>query len=221
MRKVADCLCRNGIQQRKNSWEDGVYGTNCPILPGQNYTYVMQVKDQIGSYFYFPTLDFHKAAGGFGGIRVLSRPLIPVPYPPPAGDFTLLTGDWFKTNHTVRLNRTENIHALIAGKTMNFEGVLELQLLSRLFVLHGSLMFGSWSFDCSNAFHHSVYLENLDEHFVSIWFVGFNLIFIGAKYILLAGPESYSGQWEWSSFPWWAAHQWPRCKWLCIHSWSR
>lgn len=106
MRKFADRLCRNGIQQRKNSWEDGVYGTNCPILPGQNYTYVMQVKDQIGSYFYFPTLDFHKAAGGFGGIRVLSRPLIPVPYPPPAGDFTLLTGDWFKTNHTVRLNLT-------------------------------------------------------------------------------------------------------------------
>ncbi|RWW46598.1 hypothetical protein BHE74_00047464 [Ensete ventricosum] len=99
-KKVADCLCRNGIQQRKNSWEDGVYGTNCPILPGQNFTYVMQVKDQIGSYFYFPSIDFHKAAGGFGGIRVLSRPLIPVPYPPPAGDFTLLTGDWFKTNHT-------------------------------------------------------------------------------------------------------------------------
>ncbi|KAK9733332.1 hypothetical protein RND81_04G060500 [Saponaria officinalis] len=90
----------NGIQQRRNSWQDGVYGTNCPIPPGQNFTYVMQFKDQIGSYFYFPSLGFQKAAGGYGGIRVDSRPLIPVPFDPPAGDFTILSGDWFKMNHT-------------------------------------------------------------------------------------------------------------------------
>lgn len=93
-------LSWNGIQQRRNSWQDGVYGTNCPIPPGQNFTYVLQVKDQIGSYFYFPSLSFHKAAGGYGGIRVDSRPLIPVPFSPPAGDFTVLAGDWFKMNHT-------------------------------------------------------------------------------------------------------------------------
>jgi hypothetical protein len=63
----------------------------------------MQFKDQIGSYYYFPSLAFHKAAGGYGGIRVLSRPRIPVPFDPPAGDFTILAGDWFKLNHTVSL----------------------------------------------------------------------------------------------------------------------
>lgn len=89
------------MQQRRNSWQEGVYGTNCPIPPGQNFTYVLQVKDQIGSYFYFPSLAFHKAAGGFGGITILSRSVIPVPFPPPAGDFTILAGDWFKQNHTV------------------------------------------------------------------------------------------------------------------------
>ncbi|XP_021776490.1 L-ascorbate oxidase homolog [Chenopodium quinoa] len=93
-------LSWNGIQQRRNSWQDGVYGTNCPIPPGQNFTYVLQVKDQIGSYYYFPSLAFHKAAGGYGGIRIDSRPLIPVPFPPPAGDFTVLAGDWYKMNHT-------------------------------------------------------------------------------------------------------------------------
>ncbi|XP_073116185.1 L-ascorbate oxidase homolog [Elaeis guineensis] len=92
-------LHRNGVLQRKNCWQDGVYGTNCPIPPGQNFTYALQVKDQIGSYFYFPSLAFHKAAGGFGGFRILSRPLIPVPFPPPAADYTLLIGDWYKTNH--------------------------------------------------------------------------------------------------------------------------
>ncbi|KAM1164598.1 hypothetical protein ACFX13_024723 [Malus domestica] len=90
----------NGVQQRRNSWQDGVFGTNCPIPPGQNFTYALQVKDQIGSYFYFPSLGFHKAAGGFGGIKIDSRPRIPVPFPPPAGDFTILAGDWFSKNHT-------------------------------------------------------------------------------------------------------------------------
>ena len=102
---VISCIyfCRNGVQQRRNSWQDGVFGTNCPIRPGKNFTYVLQVKDQIGSFFYFPSLLFHKAAGGYGGIRVWSRPKIPVPFPTPAGDFTVLAGDWYKRNHYVRI----------------------------------------------------------------------------------------------------------------------
>ncbi|GFS31905.1 SKU5 similar 5 [Actinidia rufa] len=87
-------LSWNGIQQRRNSYQDGVYGTTCPIPPGKNFTYILQVKDQIGSFYYFPSLAFHKAAGGFGGIRILSRPRIPVPFPDPAGDYTVLIGDW-------------------------------------------------------------------------------------------------------------------------------
>ncbi|XP_031122710.1 L-ascorbate oxidase homolog [Ipomoea triloba] len=90
----------NGVQNRRNSYEDGVYGTTCPIPPGKNFTYILQVKDQIGSFYYFPSLAFHKAAGGFGGIRILSRPLIPVPFDEPAGDWTVLIGDWYQKNHT-------------------------------------------------------------------------------------------------------------------------
>ncbi|RYR41317.1 hypothetical protein Ahy_A08g037718 isoform A [Arachis hypogaea] len=93
-------LSWNGIQQRRNSFEDGVLGTTCPIPPGRNFTYILQVKDQIGSFYYFPSLNFHKAAGGFGGIRILSRPRIPVPFPDPDGDYTVLIGDWYKSNHT-------------------------------------------------------------------------------------------------------------------------
>lgn len=112
-------LSWNGIQNRRNSYEDGVIGTTCPIPPGRNFTYKLQVKDQIGSFFYFPSLYYQKAAGGFGGIRILSRPLIPVPFDPPAGDFTLLIGDWYKTNHT-NLRR-----ALDAGKMLPFpDGIL-------------------------------------------------------------------------------------------------
>ncbi|CAN1782020.1 L-ascorbate oxidase homolog [Linum perenne] len=93
-------LSWNGMQQRRNSYEDGVYGTTCPIPPGKNFTYILQAKDQIGSFYYFPSLGFHKAVGGFGGIRILSRPGIPVPFADPDGDFTVLVGDWYRANHT-------------------------------------------------------------------------------------------------------------------------
>ncbi|CAL4922492.1 unnamed protein product [Urochloa decumbens] len=92
-------LSWNGLQHRKNSWQDGVSGTNCPIPPGQTFTYHMQAKDQIGSFFYFPSLAFHKAAGGFGAIRIHNRPLIPVPFPSPEDEFTMLIGDWYTTSH--------------------------------------------------------------------------------------------------------------------------
>lgn len=94
-------ILRNGIKQRKNSWQDGVLGTNCPIPPNSNYTYAFQTKDQIGSFAYFPSTQFHKAAGGFGALNVYQRPRIPIPYPIQDGDFTLLIGDWYKTSHKV------------------------------------------------------------------------------------------------------------------------
>lgn len=94
-------LTWNGIQHRKNSWMDGTPGTNCPILPGQNFTYHFQPKDQIGSFFYFPSIGMQKAAGGFGMLRVHSRLLIPVPFAPPAEEFNVLAGDWFTRGHKV------------------------------------------------------------------------------------------------------------------------
>ncbi|RZC77883.1 hypothetical protein C5167_002093 [Papaver somniferum] len=114
----------NGIQHRKNSWQDGMPGTTCPIQPGTNYTYHFQVKDQIGSYFYFPSTAFHKAAGGFGGLRVNSRLLIPVPFADPEEDYTVLIGDWYTKDHKAlrsvldsgrSINRPDGV--LINGKS--------------------------------------------------------------------------------------------------------
>ncbi|GAB2282397.1 Monocopper oxidase-like protein sku5 [Dionaea muscipula] len=88
-----------GIQQRKNSWQDGVSGTNCPIPAGWNWTYEFQVKDQIGSFFYFPSLNFQRASGGYGGITINNRKIIPLPFGTPDGDITLLISDWYTTSH--------------------------------------------------------------------------------------------------------------------------
>ncbi|CAN6680210.1 unnamed protein product [Malus baccata var. baccata] len=89
----------NGIKQRKTTWQDGVLGTQCPIPPNTNWTYKFQTKDQIGTFSYFPSTKLHRAAGGFGGFNVAHRSVIAVPYPIPAGEFTLLVGDWYKTGH--------------------------------------------------------------------------------------------------------------------------
>ncbi|KAJ6841936.1 L-ascorbate oxidase-like protein [Iris pallida] len=91
----------NGIKQRKNSWQDGVLGTNCPIPPNSNYTYKFQAKDQIGTYTYFPSTAMHRAAGGFGALNVYRRSVIAIPYGQPDGDFTLVAGDWYETDHKV------------------------------------------------------------------------------------------------------------------------
>lgn len=91
----------NGIQHRKNSWQDGVLGTNCPIPAGWNWTYQFQVKDQIGSFFYFPSLGFQRAAGGYGGIIVNNREVIPLPFGMPDGDITIFISDWYSKSHKV------------------------------------------------------------------------------------------------------------------------
>ncbi|KAJ9706830.1 hypothetical protein PVL29_002012 [Vitis rotundifolia] len=90
----------SGIQQRRSSWQDGVLGTNCPIPPKWNWTYQFQVKDQIGSFFYFPSLNFQRAAGGYGGFIINNRAIIPIPFDTPDGDITIMIGDWYTKNHT-------------------------------------------------------------------------------------------------------------------------
>ncbi|XP_074580726.1 monocopper oxidase-like protein SKU5 [Curcuma longa] len=90
----------NGIQLRRDSWDDGVLGTNCPIPPGRNWTYNFQIKDQIGSFFYFPSLLLQRAAGGYGGIIVNNRAVIPVPFAQPHADVHLFIGDWYTKDHT-------------------------------------------------------------------------------------------------------------------------
>ncbi|KAK2660733.1 hypothetical protein Ddye_007266 [Dipteronia dyeriana] len=91
----------NGVQMRRNSWQDGVQETNCPIYPGQNWTYSFQIKDQIGSFFYFPSLLLQKAAGGYGAIRVRNRDSVPVPFAQPYQEFDILIGDWFNADHRI------------------------------------------------------------------------------------------------------------------------
>lgn len=95
-------MYKNCVQNMRNSFEDGAYDMMCPIPPGRNFTYILKMKDQITSFFYFPSLAVHKAVGGFGKIRIANRPLNPISFDTLAGYFTILIGDWYKVNHIVR-----------------------------------------------------------------------------------------------------------------------
>ncbi|KAI8523339.1 hypothetical protein RHMOL_Rhmol13G0065700 [Rhododendron molle] len=116
-------LTWNGIQQRKNSWQDGVSGTNCPIPAGWNWTYQFQVKDQIGSFFYFPSLNFQRAAGGYGGIIINNRDVIPLPFGTPDGDITLLISDWYIKSHDKLRKHVEDGVGLGAPDGVLFNGL--------------------------------------------------------------------------------------------------
>ncbi|KAK4784870.1 hypothetical protein SAY86_019238 [Trapa natans] len=110
---------RPGIQMRKNSWQDGFTGTNCPIPAKWNWTYSFQVKDQIGSFFYSPSLNLQRASGGFGTFVINNRDIIPVPFGQPDGDIILTIGDWYTRNHTTLRS------SLDAGKDLEIpDGVL-------------------------------------------------------------------------------------------------
>ncbi|KAK1697678.1 hypothetical protein QYE76_014375 [Lolium multiflorum] len=100
-------LTWNGLQLKRNSWNDGVAGTNCGIPPGENWTYVFQAKDEVGTFFYRPSLGLHAAGGGHGPIRVNNRPVIDVPFPRPDGDFDLLIQDWYNMDAAAMKDRLD------------------------------------------------------------------------------------------------------------------
>ncbi|XP_054804322.1 L-ascorbate oxidase homolog [Prosopis cineraria] len=119
----------SGIQHRKNSWMDGTLGAQCPILPGTNFTYHFQIKDQIGTFLYYPTTSMHRAVGGYGMIRVFSRLLIPVPYPNPEDEFNVIIGDWYTKKHATLLKLLDSGRSIgrpagviINGKTAKGDG---------------------------------------------------------------------------------------------------
>ncbi|KZV41063.1 hypothetical protein F511_14039 [Dorcoceras hygrometricum] len=98
----------SGIQMRRVSWQDGVLGTNCPIPANWNWTYQFQVKDQIGSFFYFPSLNMQRANGGVGPFVIMNRDIIPIPFDTPEGDIEIIIGDWYTRNHTALRNALDN-----------------------------------------------------------------------------------------------------------------
>ncbi|KAI8564930.1 hypothetical protein RHMOL_Rhmol03G0221500 [Rhododendron molle] len=97
-----------GLRMRRAFWQDGVLGTNCPIPPNHSWTYQFQVKDQIGSFFYFPSLNLQRSAGGFGSFIINNLPRVPLPFDTPYGDIVVFIGDWYKQSHKALRGALDN-----------------------------------------------------------------------------------------------------------------
>nr|KJB38721.1 hypothetical protein B456_006G269000 [Gossypium raimondii] len=105
-----------GIQMQRNSWQNGVLGANCHIQPKKNFAYQFQVKDQIGSFSHFPSLNFQRASGGFGAIIINNRNVIAIPFALPDGHIVILIGDWYTQNPTALRTILGSGGVLINGK---------------------------------------------------------------------------------------------------------
>ncbi|XP_044470646.1 L-ascorbate oxidase homolog [Mangifera indica] len=114
----------NGIKQRRTSWQDGVLGTNCPIPPNTNWTYKFQLKDQVGTFNYFPSTQMHRAFGGYGALNIAERSVITTPYSIPDQEFTLLISDWFKnfTDHKALRKRLDDGYTLPVPDSLLING---------------------------------------------------------------------------------------------------
>ncbi|KAF2295428.1 hypothetical protein GH714_032902 [Hevea brasiliensis] len=94
----------NGIEQRLNSWQDGVSGTNCPIQTWEKLDLSVSVEGPNWELFLLPFSLFQKSGGGFGPIRVYNRIIISVPFPKPEAEYDLLIGDWYPKSYKMLLN---------------------------------------------------------------------------------------------------------------------
>ncbi|KAJ8446630.1 hypothetical protein Cgig2_002792 [Carnegiea gigantea] len=116
----------HGIQQRNTSWQDAVLGTTCPLPPNTNWTYKMQMKDQIGSFSFYPSTLMHIAAGGYGALNVHNRSKVSVPYPKPDKEFTLFIAEWFNIGYKRKSNSGTSILG-VSILTANFFAMSTLQ----------------------------------------------------------------------------------------------
>ncbi|KAJ0097153.1 hypothetical protein Patl1_27324 [Pistacia atlantica] len=82
----------HGIRQIGTPWFDGTEGvTQCPILPGETFTYEFVV-DRPGTYLYHAHYGMQREAGLYGSIRVSSKEPEPFAYD---YDKSIILNDWY------------------------------------------------------------------------------------------------------------------------------
>ncbi|KAG2622618.1 laccase-23-like [Panicum virgatum] len=91
----------HGVRQMRTGWSDGPeYVTQCPIRPGQSFTYRFTVAGQEGTLWWHAHSSWLRAT--VHGALII-RPRSGVPYPfnagkPPAREIPILLGEWWDMN---------------------------------------------------------------------------------------------------------------------------
>ncbi|GAB2282688.1 Laccase-7 [Dionaea muscipula] len=104
----------HGVFQLLSAWADGpAYTTQCPIQPGQSYTYRFNVTGQEGTLWWHAHLLTLRATV-YGGLIIYPKRGLSYPFPTPYQDYPIILGEWWNAN----ILDVEN-QALASGGAVN------------------------------------------------------------------------------------------------------
>ena len=90
-------FCRHGIFQRLTAWADGPeYVAQCPIVPGNSYTYKFNITGQEGTLWWHAHSSWLRATV-YGALIIRPRLGHTYPFPKPHKKFPILLGIYFVT----------------------------------------------------------------------------------------------------------------------------
>ncbi|XP_044483625.1 laccase-13 [Mangifera indica] len=88
----------HGLHQLRNPWADGPeYVTQCPIQPGQTYTYWFTITNQEGTLWWHAHSRWLRATV-YGALNIYPRWGVPYPFPMPKKEIPILLGEWWDRN---------------------------------------------------------------------------------------------------------------------------
>lgn len=94
----------HGIRQLRTGWADGpAYITQCPIQPGQTFTYNFTITGQRGTLWWHAHILWLRATVQ-GALVILPKPGVPYPFPTPHKDLVVILGEWWKSDVEAVIN---------------------------------------------------------------------------------------------------------------------
>lgn len=86
------CTCRHGIFQKLSGWADGPeYVTQCPIVPGNSYTYKFKITGQEGTLWWHAHSSWLRATV-HGALIIRPKSGHSYPFPKPHKEVPILFG---------------------------------------------------------------------------------------------------------------------------------
>ncbi|KAK3138577.1 hypothetical protein QOZ80_5AG0370690 [Eleusine coracana subsp. coracana] len=88
----------HGVRQLRSAWADGPsYITQCPIRPGQRYTYRFQIVGQRGTLWWHAHFSWLRATL-YGPLVILPPAGVPYPFPKPFREVPVIFGEWWRND---------------------------------------------------------------------------------------------------------------------------
>ncbi|XP_010262708.1 PREDICTED: laccase-7-like [Nelumbo nucifera] len=88
----------HGVFQMLSGWADGpVYVTQCPILPGNSYTYKFTITGQEGTLWWHAHVSWIRATV-YGALIIRPRSGRSYPFPKPYREIPIVLGEWWNAN---------------------------------------------------------------------------------------------------------------------------